>query len=71
MADGSSCLVRLCARLDSFGITGLHLEAQGIGSVIVLIAGICSKMLGVNITLLWMDYKMLFYDYNLLNLQGF
>ena len=27
-------------RLDSFGITGLHAEAQSIGSVIVPIAGI-------------------------------
>ena len=33
--------VRLCVRLDSCGITGLYVEAQGIGSVIVSIAGIC------------------------------
>ena len=28
---------------DSFGITGLHVEAQGIRSVIVPIAGICPQ----------------------------
>ena len=33
--------VRLCVRLDSFGITGLYVEAQGIRLVIVPIAGIC------------------------------
>ena len=32
--------VRLWVRLDSFGITGLYFETQGIGSVIVPIAGI-------------------------------
>ena len=31
-------VVRLCFRLDSFGITGLYVEAQGIGSVIEPIA---------------------------------
>ena len=36
-------VVRLCLRLYSFGITGLHVEAQGIGSVIVPIAGICPQ----------------------------
>ena len=36
-------VVRLCVRLDSFGITGPHVETQGIGLVIVLIAGICSN----------------------------
>ena len=30
-------------RLDSFGIMGLHVEAEGIGSVIVPIAGIYPK----------------------------
>ena len=35
--------VRLCVRLDSFGITCLYVEAQGIGSVIVPIAGICPQ----------------------------
>ena len=34
-------IVGLCVRLDSFGITGLYVEAQGIGSVIVPIAGMC------------------------------
>ena len=36
-------VVKLCVRLDSFGITGLYVEAQGIGSVIVPIARICPQ----------------------------
>ena len=32
--------VRLCVRLDFFGITGVYVETQGIGSIIVPIAGI-------------------------------
>ena len=36
-------VVRLRVKLNSFGVAGLHVEAQGIGSVIVPIAGICPQ----------------------------
>jgi len=36
-------VVRLCVRLDSSGITGLHIEAQSRESVNMPVTGICPQ----------------------------
>ena len=48
-------VVRLCVILEFFGITGLHIEAQSIGSVIMPIAGICPQRYDTNTFQVFVD----------------
>ena len=61
-------VVRLCGKLGSFVIIGLLFYPQGIGSVIVSMAGIYPN--STNDHQAFADELMLFSEYHLLNLQS-